>query len=66
MEISLKSVSNSREARSAVEKITQKGGLSHVGEWAQALWPVHTYTRECSSDGNLLLHARVELNLNLL
>uniref|UniRef100_H3DGW2 Cochlin n=1 Tax=Tetraodon nigroviridis TaxID=99883 RepID=H3DGW2_TETNG len=30
-EISLKSVSSSREARSAVEKITQKGGLSHVG-----------------------------------
>lgn len=31
-EISLKSYSNSREAKSAIDKIVQKGGLSNVGE----------------------------------
>lgn len=31
-EISLKSYSNSRDVKSAVDKIMQKGGLSNVGE----------------------------------
>ncbi|KAM9344628.1 vitrin [Symphorus nematophorus] len=31
-EISLKSYSNSREVKSAIDKIVQKGGLSHVGK----------------------------------
>lgn len=31
-EISLKSFSNSKEVKSAIDKIVQKGGLSNVGE----------------------------------
>lgn len=32
-EISLKTFSNSRDVKTAIDKIVQKGGLSNVGEW---------------------------------
>lgn len=31
-EFSLKTISSSRDARAAIDKIVQKGGLSNVGE----------------------------------